>query len=48
MKLDPCINDGGSCEEAFRLYEHNLGGTIIWNPLPSDLRCSGTILARPG
>jgi PhnB protein len=28
MRLDPYVNYRGTCEEAFRFYEHHLGGRI--------------------
>jgi PhnB protein len=30
MKLNPYLNFGGNCEEAFRFYEKNLGGKITF------------------
>jgi PhnB protein len=29
MKIQPYLNFNGQCEEAFRLYEQALGGTIV-------------------
>jgi PhnB protein len=43
MKLNPYLNYGGKCEQAFRFYEKHLGGKITammtWSqqPNPSDV-----------
>jgi PhnB protein len=29
MKVNPYLNYGGNCEQAFRFYEQNLGGKIV-------------------
>ncbi len=38
MKLNPYLNFGGNCEEAFKFYEKHLGGKIVsifrWNQMP--------------
>jgi PhnB protein len=30
MKVNPYLNYGGNCEEAFRFYEQHLGGKILF------------------
>ena len=29
MKVNPYLNYGGNCEQAFRFYEQNLGGKVV-------------------
>jgi PhnB protein len=29
MKVNPYLNYGGNCEQAFRFYEQHLGGKVI-------------------
>ena len=37
MKIQPHLNYGGNCAEAFRFYEKHLGGKITMMMMQSDL-----------
>ncbi len=41
MKLNPYLNYGGNCAEAFRFYEKHLGGAT------QGLKPSAVVFARP-
>jgi PhnB protein len=52
MKVNPYLNYGGNCEQAFRFYEQHLGGKIVAmmkhgeQPGPKDPAAEGILYAH--